>query len=91
MLFLTYKKKKVYYVISQSCIGMIMTILRSLILTVHREFLVIRILVFIPYVPARVVTDRNSGYSKGFGFVHYATLEDAEKGIKGMDAQVCLT
>ncbi|KAG2690505.1 hypothetical protein I3760_09G189900 [Carya illinoinensis] len=39
-------------------------------------------------VHARVVTDRNSGYSKGFGFVHYATLEDAEKGIKGMDAQV---
>ncbi|KAG2690506.1 hypothetical protein I3760_09G189900 [Carya illinoinensis] len=39
------------------------------------------------FVSARVVTDRNSGYSKGFGFVHYATLEDAEKGIKGMDAQ----
>ncbi|KAF5476069.1 hypothetical protein F2P56_007812 [Juglans regia] len=38
-------------------------------------------------VHARVVTDRNSGYSKGFGFVNYATVEDAEKGIKGMDAQ----
>ncbi|XP_075637353.1 organelle RRM domain-containing protein 2, mitochondrial-like [Castanea sativa] len=38
-------------------------------------------------VHARVVTDRASGYSKGFGFVNYATLEDAEKGMKGMDAQ----
>ncbi|XP_055824583.1 organelle RRM domain-containing protein 2, mitochondrial [Solanum dulcamara] len=38
-------------------------------------------------VHARVVTDRVSGYSKGFGFVRYATLEDAEAGIKGMDGQ----
>ncbi|KAF3652046.1 putative 60S ribosomal protein L8-like [Capsicum annuum] len=36
---------------------------------------------------ARVVTDRVSGYSKGYGFVRYATLEDAEAGIKGMDGQ----
>lgn len=35
-----------------------------------------------------MVTDRVSGYSKGFGFVRYATLEDAEAGIKGMDGQV---
>lgn len=37
---------------------------------------------------ARVVTDRISGYSKGFGFVRYATLEEAEEGIKGMDGKV---
>lgn len=37
---------------------------------------------------AKVVTDRNSGFSKGFGFVKYATLEDAAKGIEGMDAKV---
>lgn len=37
---------------------------------------------------ARVVTDRVSGYSKGFGFVRYATLEDAAKGIEGMDGKV---
>ena len=36
-------------------------------------------------VQARVVTDRVSGYSKGFGFVKYATLQDAESGMKGMD------
>ncbi|CAN4102790.1 unnamed protein product [Withania somnifera] len=36
---------------------------------------------------ARVVTDRVSGYSKGYGFVKYATLEHAEAGIKGMDGQ----
>ncbi|KAA8523761.1 hypothetical protein F0562_010184 [Nyssa sinensis] len=36
---------------------------------------------------AKVVTDRASGYSKGFGFVRYATLEEAAAGIKGMDGQ----
>ncbi|XP_061983195.1 organelle RRM domain-containing protein 2, mitochondrial-like isoform X2 [Populus nigra] len=41
-------------------------------------------------VQARVVTDRVSGYSKGFGFVKYATLEDAAEGIKGMDGQSML-
>ncbi|CAK7323337.1 unnamed protein product [Dovyalis caffra] len=38
-------------------------------------------------VHARVVTDRVSGYSKGFGFVRYATLADAAEGIKGMDGK----
>lgn len=37
---------------------------------------------------ARVVTDRVSGYSKGFGFVRYATVEEASEGIKGMDGKV---
>ncbi|XP_028079206.1 organelle RRM domain-containing protein 2, mitochondrial-like [Camellia sinensis] len=32
-------------------------------------------------VHARVVTDRVSGYSKGFGFVKYATIEDAAEGM----------
>ncbi|XP_022139714.1 organelle RRM domain-containing protein 2, mitochondrial [Momordica charantia] len=38
-------------------------------------------------VHARVVTDRVTGYSKGFGFVKYANLEDAAKGIEGMDGK----
>ncbi|XP_057416739.1 organelle RRM domain-containing protein 2, mitochondrial-like [Lotus japonicus] len=38
-------------------------------------------------VHARVVTDRVSGYSKGFGFVKYATIEEASKGIQGMDGK----
>ncbi|KAG6634536.1 hypothetical protein CIPAW_12G125100 [Carya illinoinensis] len=38
-------------------------------------------------VHARVVTDKVSGYSKGFGLVRYATLEDATKGIVGMDGK----
>ncbi|XP_051133700.1 organelle RRM domain-containing protein 2, mitochondrial-like [Andrographis paniculata] len=38
-------------------------------------------------VHAKIVTDRASGYSKGFGFVKYATLDEAEAGIKGMDGQ----
>ncbi|VVB15941.1 unnamed protein product [Arabis nemorensis] len=36
---------------------------------------------------AKVVTDRLSGFSKGFGFVRYATLEDSAKGIAGMDGK----
>ncbi|KAF8026073.1 hypothetical protein BT93_F2785 [Corymbia citriodora subsp. variegata] len=39
------------------------------------------------FVSARVVSDRISGYSKGFGFVRYATLEDAAKGIEGMNGK----
>ncbi|KAK6934369.1 RNA recognition motif domain [Dillenia turbinata] len=38
-------------------------------------------------VNAKVVTDRVSGYSKGFGFVQYASLEEAAKGIEGMDGK----
>ncbi|PIN11850.1 hypothetical protein CDL12_15546 [Handroanthus impetiginosus] len=38
-------------------------------------------------VQAKVVTDRASGYSKGFGFVRYVTIEEAVAGIKGMDGQ----
>jgi RNA recognition motif-containing protein len=39
---------------------------------------------------ARVVTDRVSGFSKGFGFVRYATTEEAAKGIEGKDGKVWL-
>ncbi|KAL0908964.1 hypothetical protein M5K25_023479 [Dendrobium thyrsiflorum] len=38
-------------------------------------------------VHAKVVTDRVSGYSKGFGFVRYASIEEADEGIKGMDGK----
>jgi RNA recognition motif-containing protein len=37
---------------------------------------------------ARVVTDRISGYSRGFGFVKYTTVEEAGEAIKGMDGKV---
>ncbi|OEL36730.1 hypothetical protein BAE44_0002246 [Dichanthelium oligosanthes] len=35
---------------------------------------------------AKVVTDRVSGRSKGFGFVRYATIEEAEKARQEMNA-----
>lgn len=38
-----------------------------------------------------MVTDRNSGFSKGFGFVRYSNLEEASEGIKGMDGKVSIT
>ena len=36
---------------------------------------------------AKVITDRATGRSKGFGFVSYATIEDAEKAREGMNAK----
>ncbi|XP_054783710.1 organelle RRM domain-containing protein 2, mitochondrial [Prosopis cineraria] len=38
-------------------------------------------------VEAKVITDRISGRSKGFGFVTYANIEDAEKAKEGMNAK----
>ncbi|KAG6497003.1 organelle RRM domain-containing protein 2, mitochondrial-like [Zingiber officinale] len=37
---------------------------------------------------AKVITDRISRRSKGFGFVKYATIEEAEKARYGMNAKV---
>ena len=36
---------------------------------------------------AKVITDRATGRSKGFGFVTYATIEEAEKAREGMNAK----
>ncbi|XP_042478374.1 organelle RRM domain-containing protein 2, mitochondrial [Macadamia integrifolia] len=36
---------------------------------------------------ANVITDRASGRSKGFGFVRYATIEEAESAREGMNAK----
>ncbi|KAI3703851.1 hypothetical protein L1987_74047 [Smallanthus sonchifolius] len=38
-------------------------------------------------IHARVVKDRASGWSKGFGFVRYSKLEEAAAGIEGMDGK----
>ncbi|PIA53025.1 hypothetical protein AQUCO_01000710v1 [Aquilegia coerulea] len=38
-------------------------------------------------VEANVVTDRASGRSKGFAFVRYASIEEAEKAREGMNAK----
>ncbi|KAL3508583.1 hypothetical protein ACH5RR_027984 [Cinchona calisaya] len=38
-------------------------------------------------VDAKVITDRVSGFSKGYGFVRYSSLEDTAAAIKGMDGQ----
>ncbi|EXB31277.1 Glycine-rich RNA-binding protein 2 [Morus notabilis] len=38
-------------------------------------------------VDAKVVTDRVSGRSKGFGFITYRSIEEAEKAREGMNAK----
>ncbi|BAT85631.1 hypothetical protein VIGAN_04320000 [Vigna angularis var. angularis] len=38
-------------------------------------------------VEAKVITDRASGRSKGFAFVTYTTIEEAEKASEGMNAK----
>ncbi|CAL0309829.1 unnamed protein product [Lupinus luteus] len=38
-------------------------------------------------IKAKVITDRASGRSKGFAFVTYATIEEAEKAREGMNAK----
>ncbi|XP_010920671.1 small RNA-binding protein 11, chloroplastic [Elaeis guineensis] len=45
---------------------------------------------FSPYgqlLEAKVITDRVSGRSKGFAFVRYATIEEADKARHGMNAK----
>ena len=48
------------------------------------------IAIFLFLSAARVVKDRASGWSKGFGFVRYSTLEGAAAGIEGMDGKVTM-
>ena len=38
-------------------------------------------------VSATVATDRNSGESKGFGFVEFTNADDARKAITGLDGR----
>lgn len=38
--------------------------------------------------PARVITDRETGRSRGFGFITFTTSEDASAALQAMDGQV---
>lgn len=39
-------------------------------------------------LPVKVIMDRETGRSRGFGFITFATSEDASSAIQGMDGQV---
>jgi RNA recognition motif-containing protein len=46
---------------------------------------------FAPYgevVSARVVTDRDSGRSRGFGFVEFASADSAQAAIEALDGSM---
>ncbi|KAL9363287.1 hypothetical protein Peur_046072 [Populus x canadensis] len=40
------------------------------------------------HVPTRVITDRDTGRSRGFGFVSYESTESASEALSAMDGQV---
>lgn len=41
-------------------------------------------------VGARVIFERDTGRSRGFGFVSFQTIEDAKAALQAMDGMVCL-
>jgi RNA recognition motif-containing protein len=43
---------------------------------------------FAPYGTAQVITDRDSGRSKGFGFVEMGSEQEAQAAIAGMSGQL---
>lgn len=38
---------------------------------------------------ARIIMDRETGRSRGFGFVSYTSAEEANAAISGLDGKVC--
>ena len=52
------------------------------------EFYIDIVYFLILFLAARVVTDRDTGRSRGFGFVTFCNEEDAQKAIDDLDGGV---
>lgn len=56
---------------------------RTVILVLYMERVLIKF-----YTVAKVIVDRETGRSKGFGFITYTSNEDASSALQALDGQV---
>ena len=54
----------------------------------HLSLLYFLLTIYASICPARVIMDRESGRSRGFGFVTYTSSEEASAAITAMDGKV---
>ena len=60
----------------------------ALFFLLHLSLLYFLLTIYASICPARVIMDRESGRSRGFGFVTYTSSEEASAAITAMDGKV---
>lgn len=68
-------------------------IIEGTVLLVNFHYLFIKVYIssfsLLFFTSARVIMDRDTGRSRGFGFVSFTSSEEASAAISGMDGKVC--
>lgn len=54
----------------------------------HLSWIYFLLIIYASICPARIILDRESGRSRGFGFVTYTSSEEASAAITAMDNSV---